>query len=98
MPQGTDHTTLRSGGEALADGKHFALLALDVPQLSPERHTFFNNVAARLGRAAHTAAAVAAAFHATWFSLQYDDELTQYTKVVLPGDPKADILFTIVIK
>ncbi len=67
-------------------------------QLSPKGHTFCNSVVARLGCAAHTAAAVAAAFHATWFSLQYDDELARQTKGVLPGEPEADLLFAIVIK
>ncbi len=57
-----------------------------------------HNVLSRLGCSAHASAAVAASCQATWFSLQYDDELTSYSKGVLPGDPEADLWFTIVIK
>jgi len=52
---------------------------------------------AQLGRPDHLAAAVAAAYHATWFTQQHDESVSLFSKGVLPGDPEADLLFTIVI-
>ena len=66
--------------------------------LSAEGHTVCHNALARLGCSAHAAAAIAAATQAAWFTLLHDDEVTAYAKGVLPGDPEADLLFTIVIK
>ena len=42
-------------------------------------------------------AAAAAATQAAWFTLQHDEEYTAFSKGVLPGDPEADLLFTVVI-
>ena len=65
--------------------------------LSPQGHTLCNNALAKLGCSAHAAAAAAAATQAAWFTLQHDEEYTAFSKGVLPGDPEADLLFTVVI-
>ena len=43
----------------------------------------------------HLAASAAAASTATWFAIQASPTLTEYEKGVLPGDPEADLNFTV---
>ena len=46
----------------------------------------------------HASASVAAAYRTTWFTLQYDEQVTSYDKGGLPGDPEVDLLFTAAIR
>ena len=43
----------------------------------------------------HLAASAAAAAMHTWFAIQASPTLTEYSKGALPGDPEADLLFTV---
>ena len=45
----------------------------------------------------HLAATIASSYSASWYLLQHDETFSQYKKSVLPGDPEADLLFTVVI-
>ncbi len=42
--------------------------------------------------------AVAAAYYVTWFTQQHDVTVSQFHEGILPGDPQADLLFTVVIR
>jgi len=58
----------------------------------------FQSTLVRMGAKLHTAASVAASLRATWFTIQHDASVSAYSTGVLPGDPEADLLFTMVIK
>jgi hypothetical protein len=72
-------------------------LVPDTDQLNEAGALLRGTVVARLGTPDHLAAAVAAAYHVTWFTQQHNATSSLFENGVLPDDSEADVLFTIVI-
>ena len=96
-----------------AAGRSFAVIFVDIVAayynleqkiLAPSRESLrsgapvdVQTAIAGLGVSEHLAASIGSSYSASWYTLQHDETFSQYTKGVLPGDPEADLLFTVVI-
>jgi len=65
--------------------------------LTEAGRALLDTAVSRLGAAVHLAAAIAAAYHTTWFTIQHDGTVSLFLQGVLPGDPEADLLFVVII-